>query len=99
LVRSADVSRRRLHAQGSRGAAISCVPYVKALANVIQSGDQSLVDDVLRGKRSVLEAAKAVKARVEIVTRYQQLTAADKAAIGRTLGVGVIWDEMVVTAL
>jgi hypothetical protein len=80
-------------------AALSCVPYVKALADVIQTGDQGLVDDVLRGKRSVLKTAKVAKARAEAVASLQKLTPADKAAIGRTIGVGVIWEEMLVPAL
>jgi hypothetical protein len=77
----------------------SNVPYIVALISIIQTEDQDLVDSVLRGERSVLKTAKEVKARAAVVAGIRQLSPADKAAVGRAIGVGAIWDGMVVPAL
>jgi hypothetical protein len=79
--------------------ALSCVPYVAAMASIIQSEDEKLLEDVLRGRKSVLEAAKQVKARAKAIASIRRLTAADKGAVGRAIGVGEIWDGMIVPSL
>jgi hypothetical protein len=77
----------------------SNAPYTAAMVGLIQTEDQSLIDSVIRGDEPELKTAKEVKARADFIALYQQLTPADKAAIGRTIGVGAIWDEMIVPAL
>src|SRR5262249_33719397 len=68
----------------------SNAPYTAAMVGVIQTGDQSLIDNVIRSDEPELKTVKDVKACADFIARYQQLTPADKAAIGRTIGVGAI---------
>jgi hypothetical protein len=77
----------------------SNAPYVTAMATIVQCEDEKLLQEVLRGRKSILGAAKQVKARAKAIASFRQLSAVDKEAVGRTIGAAKVWDTMVVPAL
>jgi hypothetical protein len=73
--------------------------YVNAMVAVIQSEDEALLGDVLRGKITVLKAAKIVRKRAGLVQAYRVADATDRAAFGKAAGVDAVWDEVLIPNL
>jgi hypothetical protein len=75
------------------------VPYVEAMVPIIQTEDTDLLLSVLCGDQPVLKTAKAAKARAKATAGYREMSTADKAAFGSTVGPGELWDSAVAPAI
>ena len=73
--------------------------YVVAAAAVLQSRDAALIDDVLYGRVPMLEAAKSVRKKVELVRAFGRASEEDRRALGHAVGPDRVFDEVVIPAL
>ena len=90
----APIAGRR---RGDVAAAIP--PYVVAAAAVLQSGDAALIADALYGRVPLLEAAKSVRKKLELVRAFGRASAEDRRALGLAFGPDKVFDEVVIPAL
>ena len=79
----------------------SCVPSVRAIVTLIESGDHKLVRHVLRGHIPLLEAAKRIEPVVRLVAAYRVAKGNPRnlAMFGRIIGTGDVWDNVIMPAL
>ncbi len=77
----------------------SSTAYVVAATTVLRAGNQRLIDQVLHGHIPLLEAAKLVRKRVKLVQAYRDADAADRIALGKTVGVDRVFDEAIAPSL
>jgi hypothetical protein len=77
----------------------STINYVVAATTILQSEDQDLIDRVVAGHIPVLQAAANVRKRAELITALRRSTSTDRAHAGATVGVDLVWDEMVAPSL
>jgi hypothetical protein len=77
----------------------SNLAYLKAAAIVIEHGDESLIAQVKAGRVPLLQAAKRVRGRVDLIRAYREAGPLDRAALGRAVGAVAIFDAAVVPAL
>jgi hypothetical protein len=73
------------------------VPYVRAALILRNSGDGSLVADVLEGQTSLLVAAARVEAVVKLAKAYRATSTTDRIAWARGEGIDPLF-EMLVSA-
>jgi hypothetical protein len=78
------------------GASLS---YVLAAAVVLDAGNDALVADVLAGRVPLLTAARHVRKRARLLKAFRQASPADLAELGRSAGVGEVWDRVIVPSL
>jgi hypothetical protein len=74
-------------------------PYVAAAAVLLEAETPTLVESVLRGDVSLLEAAKSVRRCVQLVRAYRQADRSDRRAFGEVVGVANIFDDAVAPLL
>jgi len=90
-----------ISASSSQSAAEMCGSnrrYVDAAITLLQAEDDHALDLVLRAW-SLLETAARLKTRADLITAIRKSTPSDQAVVGHTVGVDVIWDNMIVPAL
>ena len=73
--------------------------YIEAATVLLQSDDQTLIKQVLRGNVCLLEAAARVKPRVRLVKAYREATPGDLRAFVDTIGVDRLFDEAIAPTL
>jgi hypothetical protein len=73
----------------------SCVAYVRAALVLLQHADPKLIDIVMRGRRSILDAAASVEAEVRLTAALMAASPRARVAAARRLGVDTVWDDMV----
>jgi hypothetical protein len=73
--------------------------YVAAAAVLLEAETPTLVESVLRGDVSLLEAAKSVRRRVRLVRAYRQADRSDRKALGEVVGVASVFDDAVAPLL
>ena len=91
-----------ISASSSQSAAEMCGSnrrYVDAAITLLQAEDDHALELVLRGSWSLLETAARLKTRADLITAIRKSTPSDQAVVGRTVGVDVIWDNMIVPTL
>lgn len=79
----------------------SCVPYVQA-ANVLLRHERThsaLLSKALFGDVSLLAAAAQLKRLDTLVATYRKASATERAEFAEALGVGVVWDQMVLPVI
>jgi hypothetical protein len=69
--------------------------YVAAAAALLEAGVPGLVDDVLQGRVPLLEAGETVRKRARLVKAYREADRKDRAALGKVVGVDVVFDETI----
>jgi hypothetical protein len=77
----------------------SNIRYVEAGIAVLQAEDPALVTDVLAGRKRLLDAAAKVRRRADLIAAYRRATLEDRAAVGPTIGVEQVFDEMIAPSL
>jgi len=75
------------------------VTYVNKAAVVLKAEDPVLIDRVMNGAVSLNAAAHQVRARAEAIAAFRKCNKDDLVAVGRAVGVGNIWDMMIVPVL
>ena len=78
--------------QAARLARVS-VPSVDAALAILQSGDRDLE---VAARISLFEAAVVAKHPHSLVDQYMASSSADRAVLAKTVGPGMIWDELIV---
>jgi hypothetical protein len=74
-------------------------PYIAAAAVLLEAGAPALVEGVLCGDVSLLEAAKSVRRRARLIQAYRQADRSDRRALGEVVGVGNVFDDAVAPLL
>ena len=72
---------------------------VKAALIVLQAEDDSLVTDVLVGRRTLLKAANKVANRAQLIESFKSATLEDRIAFGAAVGPAAIWDSTIAPAI
>ena len=72
---------------------------VKAALTLLQSGDEKLIADVLRGRENLQAAAARVRGRVRLIESFKQASPEDRAAFGAAVGVANLFDASITPAL
>jgi hypothetical protein len=84
-------------------AAIACTGsntnYVIAMKWVVASGDETLLDHVLRNQRDIFWAAEQVRPMVEIKAAYKKLTSEQRIAWAMEENPNRLFDETIIPAL
>jgi hypothetical protein len=75
------------------------VRYVRAAIALLKHGDAGLLNAVIHGQVGILVAAKPIKAEMRLVAAFQAAPPRARAAAGARIGVGLVWDGMVVPAI
>lgn len=73
--------------------------YVAAAAMLLEAEVPALVESVRCGDVSLLEAAKSVRRRVQLVRAYRQADRNDRRGLGEVVGVASIFDDAVAPLL
>jgi hypothetical protein len=73
--------------------------YVAAAAVLLEAGAPALVEGVLCGDVSLLEAAKSVRRRARLIQAYRQADRSDRKALGEVVGVASVFDDAVAPLL
>jgi len=73
--------------------------YVRAAEVILVSESPELAIDVLRGRQTLLKAAKKVRNRARLIESFKAATPEDRIALGHAVGVGTLFDTMIVPAL
>jgi hypothetical protein len=76
-----------------------CPTYIVAARQVLRTSDEQLVKDVLRGNLSLMAAADRARARLDLLRGFQNATPADLSAFVAVVGVGKLWDTVIVPQL
>jgi hypothetical protein len=74
-------------------------PYIAAAVALLEAEVPALVESVLRGDVSLLEAAGSVRGRARLVRAYRRATPADRKALGAVIGVNHVFDETIAPSL
>ena len=74
-------------------------PLIDSAKIVLQSEDTALLAQVLNGFISLTNAAANVKRRAELISAFKNAAPDDRAAFGRTVGAGELFDATVAPAL
>jgi hypothetical protein len=74
-------------------------PYIAAAAVLLEAGAPALVEGVLCGDVSLLEAAKSVRRRARLIQAYRQADRSDRKALGEVVGVASVFDDAVAPLL
>jgi hypothetical protein len=69
--------------------------YIAAAAALVEAEDPGLIQHVLTGRISLLEAAETVRKRVRLVKAYREADRNDRQALGKAIGVDTVFDEIV----
>lgn len=79
----------------------SCVPSVRAMVTLIQSGDHKLIRHVLLRHIPLLEAAKRIEPVVKLVAAYRAAKSDPKnlAMFGNIVGSADLWDNVIMPTL
>jgi hypothetical protein len=77
----------------------SCPQYVEAMAILLASHNQDLIDKVLAGELPVQAAAKQVRKLVDLVTAYLNASPMDRVNFARIIGPARLWDEIMVPVI
>ena len=82
------------------GAAFGTTPlYIAAAATVIDAKSPALIENVLRGRVGLLEAAESVRRRVRLVKAYREADRDDRKALGKMVGIDRVFDEAIAPLL
>lgn len=73
--------------------------YIAAFTTLIEAEEKHLIDAVLAGQVSLLEAAAHVRKRTKLVKAYQASDADARKTLGEHVGVNNIWDDVIAPAL
>ena len=73
--------------------------YVAAAALLLEAEVPALVEEVLCGDVSLLEAAASVRKRARLVRAYRQADRSDRKALGEVVGVASVFDDAVAPLL
>jgi hypothetical protein len=73
--------------------------YVAAAAVLLEAEAPALVEEVLGGSVSLLDAAASVRKRVRLVKAYRQADRSDRKALGEIVGVASVFDDAVAPLL
>jgi hypothetical protein len=73
--------------------------YIEAIETILKSEDQFLLDEVLIGRWSLLEAAARVKKRAKLISAFREADPADLRALARTVGPAEIFDNVITPVL
>ena len=73
--------------------------YIGAAIALLEAGDSELIDRVLRGNLSLLEAAGLVRKRVRLVKAYREADRNDRKALGKVVGVDRVFDDSIAPLL
>jgi hypothetical protein len=65
----------------------TCVIYIEAAIILIKRGDQHLIDQVLYGRRSILQAAALAKPVVLLVETYQNASSVNRIEFHNIVGI------------
>jgi hypothetical protein len=74
-------------------------PYIAAATVLLEAEVPALVEGVIRGDLSLLEAAASVRKRARLVKAYRQADRSDRKALGEVVGVGSVFDDAVAPLL
>ncbi len=77
----------------------SNLPYVSAASTLLQAENLDLIDQVFNEKIPLLEAAKRVRKRAELVRAYRKASPAGRVAFGKIVGVDHVFDETIAPSL
>jgi hypothetical protein len=86
---------------GAMAAAIAgcSLPLIDAARVVLQSGDKTLLAQVLGGHVSLTAAAEAFRRRVRLIESFRAASPADRAALGIAIGADQLFTDVVAPAL
>jgi hypothetical protein len=73
--------------------------YVAAAATVINAAAPGLVEDVLRERISLLEAAESIRKRARLLKAWAEAHPSDLKVFGEIVGVDRIFDEAIASLL
>ena len=74
-------------------------PSVQAALTLLQSGDEKLIVDVLKGRENLQAAAARVRGRAKLIECFRTASPEDRVAFGAAVGVGVLFDTAITPAL
>jgi hypothetical protein len=89
-----DSVRPETRAEAARLVA-STPQYIAAANALLEAAAPGLIERVLEGDISLLEAAETVRARAELIGAYRRADKHDRKALGEAIGVDVAFDEIV----
>ena len=100
---AAHMLRHRLFGIETVTAAAVCTGssrnLVKAALTVLQSENDSLVTDILVGRRTLLKAAMEVANRAQLISSFKSATLEDRIAFGNAVGPSAIWDSTIAPSI
>jgi hypothetical protein len=73
--------------------------YIRAATVLLEAEAPALVESVLRGDISLLEAAESVRRRAQLIQAYRRATQTDRKALGEVVGVASVFDDAVAPLL
>jgi hypothetical protein len=77
----------------------SCPLYVAAATALLEVGAYALIEQVLQGKVSLIEAAATVRKRARLVKAYREADRDDRRALGKLVGIDNIFDDSIAPLL
>jgi hypothetical protein len=73
--------------------------YIAAATALLEAEASGLIERVLQGDIALLEAAETIRKRARLVKAYRQADKNDRKALGKVVGVDIVFDETVVPHL
>jgi hypothetical protein len=70
-----------------------------AALTLLQSENESLIVEVLKGHKALLSAAAKVRGRARLIEGFNDATVEDRAAFGHAVGVAALFDSAVAPSL
>ena len=100
---AADLLRNGNYGVATVTAAAICTdvprPMVCAALTLLQSDDERLIADVLKGREALQTAAAKVRGRAKLIESFRTASPEDRVAFRQAVGVAALFDSAVVPAL